>query len=153
GAVLDLRAPSEGEGVHEIPGDRPGRRVGRVFQVLPGPRSRPEHEDPGPGASNPDGAVGGAGEREHVDPETGRVRERGKGLGTGGSWCRHEHQARKKCGVRSAECGMDRAAVETASQPGGSNFPLQFRTPHSALRIPHWFSLSACKSWASTGSP
>jgi hypothetical protein len=40
-----------------------------------------------------------------------------------------------KCGMRSAECGMDRARVERGSQPAGSNVAHLFRIPHSAIRI------------------
>src|SRR5437016_3803656 len=39
-----------------------------------------------------------------------------------------------KCGMRSAECGMDRALVDFDCSLPGSNHPLQFRTPHSAFR-------------------
>src|SRR5881628_244510 len=40
-----------------------------------------------------------------------------------------------KCGVRNAECGIDRATVEADGWRPGSNSPCNsaFRTPHSAL--------------------
>src|SRR5437879_11682898 len=41
-----------------------------------------------------------------------------------------------KCGMQNAECGMDRALVDFDCSLPGSNHPLQFRTPHSAFRIP-----------------
>src|SRR5437773_8570887 len=41
-----------------------------------------------------------------------------------------------KCGMQNAECGMDRALVDLDCPLPGSNHPLQFRTPHSAFRIP-----------------
>src|SRR6266699_399213 len=41
-----------------------------------------------------------------------------------------------KCGMRSAECGMDRALVDFDRSLPGSNHPVQFRTPHSAFHIP-----------------
>ncbi len=37
--------------------------------------------------------------------------------------------------VRNAECGMDRATIESVSGFLGSNLALQFSIPHSALRI------------------
>src|SRR5881397_2173953 len=37
--------------------------------------------------------------------------------------------------MRNAECGMDRATVEPRSELAGSTSALQFRIPHSALRI------------------
>src|SRR5437667_5495660 len=41
-----------------------------------------------------------------------------------------------KCGMQNAECGMDRALVDFDCSLPGSNHPVQFRTPHSAFRIP-----------------
>ena len=40
-----------------------------------------------------------------------------------------------ECGMRSAECGMDRATVVEPIRHRRSNRPRQFRIPHSALRI------------------
>jgi len=40
-----------------------------------------------------------------------------------------------KCGMRNAECGMERATVECKRQLLRSNRALQFRIPHSAFRI------------------
>src|SRR5256886_5287230 len=37
--------------------------------------------------------------------------------------------------MRNAECGIDRATVEPRSELAGSTSALQFRIPHSALRI------------------
>src|SRR2546427_5572725 len=37
--------------------------------------------------------------------------------------------------MRNAECGIDRATVEPRSEFAGSTSALQFRIPHSALRI------------------
>src|SRR5438034_8391162 len=46
--------------------------------------------------------------------------------------------------MRRAECGMDRALVERDAQHRGSNLPIQFRVPHSALRILLVGALAAC---------
>ena len=51
-----------------------------------------------------------------------------------------------ECGMRSAECGMDRALVERDAQHRGSNLPIQFRIPHSALRILLVCAAAACGS-------
>ena len=48
--------------------------------------------------------------------------------------------------MRSAECGMDRALVERDAQHRGSNLPVQFRIPHSALRILLVCATAACGS-------
>src|SRR5438093_6508035 len=40
-----------------------------------------------------------------------------------------------KCGMRNAECGIDRACLEPETRPRGSNLALPFRIPHSAFRI------------------
>src|SRR5438132_8689071 len=49
--------------------------------------------------------------------------------------------------MRSAECGIDRAHAESHCRPRRSDFPLQFRIPHSALRTLDYSYLNA-----STGS-
>src|SRR6266699_1090006 len=38
--------------------------------------------------------------------------------------------------MRSAECGMDRAAVDPRGQRRRSDLTIQFRIPHSTFRIP-----------------
>ena len=40
-----------------------------------------------------------------------------------------------KCGLRNADCGMERATVERKRLLLRSNPALQFRIPHSAFRI------------------
>src|SRR3989441_12697065 len=50
-----------------------------------------------------------------------------------------------KCGMQSAECGMDRALVDLDCSLPGSNHPLQFRTPHSAFRTPE-------RSWVASSN-
>jgi len=40
-----------------------------------------------------------------------------------------------KCGMRNAECGVDRSSVDARDQPHARNLPLQFRIPHSAFPI------------------
>src|SRR5207244_12512970 len=51
-----------------------------------------------------------------------------------------------ECRTRSAECGMDRALVERDAQHRGSHLPVQFRIPHSALRILLVCAAGACAS-------
>src|SRR6266699_5799820 len=50
-----------------------------------------------------------------------------------------------KCGMRSAECGMDRALIYLDCSLPGSNHPLQFRTPHSAFHTPE-------RSWVASSN-
>src|SRR5207247_6242964 len=117
--------------------------------------------------------VGGAGEREHVDAETGLIRKRWQRLRARQPRFRKQDQARKKRGTRNAERGTD----ETRNGEGGTDetrngergtgncggkfdlpgwLPVSTAgrsVPRSAFRVPHSLSLSACRRPASSGLP
>ncbi len=50
-----------------------------------------------------------------------------------GSGDREKIQVKDKCGMRNAECGIDRAPVELEGRHRGPDLALPFRIPHSAF--------------------
>src|SRR5205823_1069445 len=102
-----------------------------------GPVGRAAHDGARP--------AGGARSGGHDQgPEGRRGRAGGDGAAAALLGCKTGIRDLNECGMRSAECGMDRALVERDAQHRGSNLPIQFRIPHSALRILLVGALAAC---------